>query len=225
AWHRIRCAQRRATEVLALVDGLGVQAHDARMLPRREPLDEHRRSLEELGITEVADGELSAGRQVTLAGIVSGVQVRQSRKGNRFCSFRLDDRSGGVKCLVWSESYSRCSALIRDDEILVVEGRVESADGPDITVIAENARLLADAVPHAARSVVVTLPEDAADGRRIDRLLSLLSREQGQCDVYLDVPAGAGKIVTVHAEPLRIRGSGRLESELLSEGCKVTWKL
>ncbi len=189
------------------------------------PLDEHRRSLEELGITEVADGELSAGRQVTLAGIVSGVQVRQSRKGNRFCSFRLDDRSGGVKCLVWSESYSRCSALIRDDEILVVEGRVESADGPDITVIAENARLLADAVPHAARSVVVTLPEDAADGRRIDRLLSLLSREQGQCDVYLDVPAGAGKIVTVHAEPLRIRGSGRLESELLSEGCKVTWKL
>src|SRR5215204_4539817 len=105
------------------------------------PLDNYKEIVRGLGIKNVADHEeLRAGDTVTLAGIVSAFQVRQSKKGNRFCMFRLEDQSTGVKCLAWAEAYGKFSNILRNDELLVVEGRVEAAEGQDITVILSEAR-------------------------------------------------------------------------------------
>ena len=74
----------------------------------------------------------------TLAGIVSGSQIKYSKKGNRFCIYRLEDQSAAVKCLVWAEAFSKCGELIKDEELLIVDCRIESAE--------HHARLL----PHPA---------------------------------------------------------------------------
>ncbi len=190
------------------------------------PLDEFGKDLADLrvpGIGELED--VVPGQKLTIAGIVSGLQVKHSKKGNRFCVFKLDDQSGGVKCLAWAESFARCSAILRDDEILVVDGRVEANDGSEITLIVEGAKRLSDAVPLAARNLTVTLPAGEIGGDYLDRLLSMLSRDQGRCEVVLDVPLETGRTVSVRAEPLRIQGSGDLERDLLKEGCKVEWRL
>lgn len=188
------------------------------------PLDAFESTLASLEIGNVADREdIAVGQKLTIAGIVSAAQVKHSKKGNRFCIFRLDDRSGSVKCLAWAESFARCSALLRDDEILIVDGKVESYESGELTVILENARRLTDAVPQMARSLFVTLPDGDLRGAFVDGLMTLLSREQGRCEVYLDIPVDTGQTVRVYAEPLRIQGSGQLEKDLEKEGCKVEW--
>ncbi len=190
------------------------------------PLDEHAAVLDALGIGNIGDREdLSPGARLTVAGIVSALQVKHSKKGNRFCVFRLDDQSGGVKCLVWAETYGRCSAVLRDGEILVVEGKVESNEGGEVTVIVEHARSVADALPAQARGLTLTLPGDGASADLLDRLLSMLSREQGRCELVIDVPLGKGAVARVEVPPLRIQGSGKLGRELEETGCKVKWIL
>ncbi|MBK8150670.1 MAG: DNA polymerase III subunit alpha [Acidobacteria bacterium] len=190
------------------------------------PLDEFQRSLEALDIRNVADrDDIAPGQKLTIAGIVSAAQVKQSKKGNRFSVFQLDDQSGSVKCLCWAESFARCSGVLRDDEILVIDGRVESNDGNEMTLIVENAKRLADAVPQMARNLSLTLPSDRLGNGFLDGILTKLSREQGRCEVFLDVPLEDGNVVRVYAQPLRIQGSGQLESELVKEGCKVEWIL
>ena len=100
----------------------------------------------------------SAGERIKVAGIVSGLQVRHSKKGNRFCIFRFRRSStGNIKCLVWSENYQKYSEFLKDDEILILDGRVESNDGTEITIIVEQIMQLADAVPQKARNLSVTL--------------------------------------------------------------------
>ncbi len=111
------------------------------------PLDSYKDIVTGLRIRNIADhGELRPGDTIVLAGIVSGFQVRQSKKGNRFCMFRFEDESGGVKCLAWSEAYGKFSHLLKNDELLIVEGRVESAEGMDITIILSEARSLREAL-------------------------------------------------------------------------------
>jgi len=153
---------------------------------------------------------------------VSAFQVRQSKKGNRFCMFRLEDQSTGVKCLAWSEAYGKYSSVLKNDELLIVEGRVESAEGQDITIIVQDAKSLTEAKSRNARSVNIALPANRLDDDYLHDLLSVLNAESGKCDVYLDLKLDDLKI-RLHSEPVRIQGSSRIESELRSRGCEVEW--
>lgn len=187
------------------------------------PLDNYREILAGLRIKNIADHEeLRAGDTVMMAGVVSAFQVRQSKKGNRFCMFRLEDPSTGVKCLAWSEAYGKYSSILKNDELLIIDGRVESAEGQDITVIMQDARSLIEARSRNARSVNIALPPNQLDEDYLHSLLTLLHSESGKCDVYLDVRIDE-LIVRLHSEPVRIQGSSRIESELRARGCEVEW--
>jgi DNA polymerase III subunit alpha len=189
-------------------------------------LDEFQAVLSDLKILNIADREgISIGDKMLFAGIVSALQVRHSKKGNRFCIFRLEDQSAGVKCLAWSESYSKHTEILKDDEIIIVEGRVEASDGTEITVILEEAKRLADAVPQKARHLLVSLPLEEYNESYLDGLLTLLSREKGKCEVYLNLELGKALNVRIYSQPLRIQGSKKLETELITKGCRVDWVL
>ncbi|MBA3353415.1 MAG: DNA polymerase III subunit alpha [Blastocatellia bacterium] len=187
------------------------------------PLDNYREILAGLRIKNIADHEeLRAGDTVMMAGVVSAFQVRQSKKGNRFCMFRLEDPSTGVKCLAWSEAYGKYSSILKNDELLIIDGRVESAEGQDITVIMQDARSLIEARSRNARSVNIALPPTPLDEDYLHSLLTLLHSESGKCEVYLDVRIDELK-VRLHSEPVRIQGSSRIENELRARGCEVEW--
>jgi DNA polymerase-3 subunit alpha len=189
------------------------------------PLDNYGEILSGLHIRNIADHEeLRPGDMVTMAGIVSAFQVRQSKKGNRFCMFRLEDQSTGVKCLAWSEAYGKYASVLRNDELLIVDGRVESAEGQDITIIVQDARSLVEAKSRNARSVTIALPPNRLDEDYLHDLLTILNAETGKCEVYLDVKLDDVN-VRLHSEPVRIQGSSRLENDLRSRGCDVNWVL
>jgi DNA polymerase-3 subunit alpha len=189
------------------------------------PLDNYKDIVAGLRIRNIVDhGELRPGETIVLAGIVSSFQVRQSKKGNRFCMFRFEDESGGVKCLAWSEAYGKYSQLLKNDELLIIEGRVESAEGLDITIIMNEARSLKEALPGNAKSVDITLPAKEVDDEYLHELLTILNGSSGKCEVYLEVAVDEVR-VKLHSQPIRIQGSTHLESQLRNRGCEVNWIL
>jgi len=188
------------------------------------PLDSHSDTIEEIGIRSVTDcGEIKAGDRLRMAGVVSSFQVRYSKKGNRFATFRFEDRSGGVKCLVWAEAYGKFAKMMSDDALLIIEGKVEAVDGQEITLIVDDVKKLADARPRSARSIIVGLPDDRSE-EHLNEIYSLLSRTQGRCDVILKVPMD-GIEVTLNSQLLRVEGSAQLENDLLAHGCAVEWSI
>jgi len=189
------------------------------------PLDEYESVLRRLDITPVAEYEtLNSGDQVTLAGIVSGAQIKYSKKGNRFCIFRLEDQSTAVKCLVWAEAFSKCGELIKDEELLIVDCRIETAEGAEITVIASDIRSLTGAESQSARSLSILLPAEGTNEDLLFDIFSVLSKSRGTCEVLLEVPVN-GVEVEISSQAIRVRGSGELEAALRSKGCGVTWHL
>src|SRR5688500_7250419 len=189
------------------------------------PLDEFKTVLEGLKIKALADHDsISQGDILTLAGIVSASQIRYSKKGNRFCIFRLEDQSGGVKCLVWAEAFGKCGDLIKDDALLIVEARVESAEGADITIIANEIRSLRDAESSNAKRLRIELPAASVDENSLLALFALLSASRGSCEVVIEVPI-YGHSVLIETQALKVKGNGKLEDGLRSKGCTLAWHL
>ncbi len=190
------------------------------------PLDEFKKVLDDLKILNIADrGDLHVGERIKIAGIISALQVRHSKKGNRFCIFRLEDQSTGVKCLAWADNYAKYSECLKDGEIIIVEGRIEASDGTEITVIMDEAKNLADAVPQMAKNLNVTLPGESLSETFLDQLLTMLSKDTGRCEVYLNLPLENDVSLKIYSQPLRIQGSSNLEIELKKRGCQVEWVL
>jgi DNA polymerase-3 subunit alpha len=190
------------------------------------PLDDFRQILADLKILNLGDyEEIKAGDKIGLAGIVSGFQVRHSKKGNRFCIFRLEDQSTGVKCLAWADTYSKFSEFLKDDALLIVEGRVESNEGQEITIILEDAKQLADAVPLKARNMTITLPQKSVDESFFEELFTILSKNKGNCEVHLNFELNEKISLKMLSLPLRTQGSSKIENDLKQYGCQVNWVL
>jgi DNA polymerase III subunit alpha len=190
------------------------------------PLDEYTKILSDMNIKNLADYEdIMPGDKITIAGIVSGLQIRYSKKGNRFCIFKLEDQSKSVKCLGWSEAYTKYAESLKEDQLLIVTGKVESTEGQEITLILEEVQKLEDAFPMKAQKMTITLPESKAEISLLEELFALLSRNRGKCNVYFDLQFSNGISVNILSNPLQIQGSISLENELKKKGCQVFWHL
>ncbi|MCD9188053.1 MAG: DNA polymerase III subunit alpha [Pyrinomonadaceae bacterium] len=190
------------------------------------PLNEFEKVLKDLSINNLADyEEIKPGDIITLAGIVSSFQVKYSKKGNKFCIFRLEDQSGGVKCLAWADTFAKFSEVLRDDELVIVEGKVEANDGQDITLILNDVKRIVDAIPLKARQLWVDLSGKALNENEIDSIFSALGSSQGKCEVFLNLVLDEKISIKIQSQPLRIQGSGKIEEILVERNCRVKWVL
>jgi DNA polymerase III subunit alpha len=189
------------------------------------PLDMFAKILHDLKIKNLADyADLKNGDRIVLAGIVSGLQVRYSKKGNRFCIFRLEDQSSGVKCLAWSEAYGKFREILKDDELLIVEGRIESSEGQEYTMILDDVKKLSEAIPLRAKIMRLGLPE-ALNEAFFEKVFAMLGESRGSCEVILDFCLEKKIELQLASIPVRIQGTTILEKKLSEIGCRVEWVL
>jgi DNA polymerase III subunit alpha len=193
------------------------------------PLDIYDQVLLDLKIKKIADfTELQSRDEVSIAGIVSGLQVKYSKKGNRFAIFRLEDQSNGVKCLVWAEAFAKLSHILENDTALILSGKVETSEGQEFTLFVDEAQKLDDALPAKSVKMFVKMPDKKLVEKTMDEVFDILSknvsRTQIKCDVYIDLKTLENVNVRFISQ-LRVQGSKALENDLIKKGCEVRWEL
>ena len=123
-----------------------------------------------------------------MAGLVRELQLKTTKKGDRFAIFRLEDQTGAVKCVLWPEPYRRNSSILADEATILVNGRAEISDEGMITIIAgEDHRTDAGCSaegPRVDHSVGRTLRTRAAQCEEVKKLLE---QSPGDCDVFIDM--------------------------------------
>ena len=130
----------------------------------------------------------------------------------------------GVKCLAWAEAYTKCSKDLIDDVAVIIEGKVEAADGSDVTVIVNEVRRVEEQIARASRSVSIALPAVGVDEQFLDDIFAVLSGSPGRTDVFLEMRTD-GVITKLQAPALSVQGSAALERRLADTGCSVKWSL
>ncbi len=168
--------------------------------------------------------DMTSGARVAVGGVVTALQLRNTKKGDRFALFRLEDELGGAKCVIWPEFYSRCKSFVQDDVAVLVTGRLELSEEGGATIIAEMVTRLDEILQQRAKSVILRLPESTAPEMVLEKIWHLLDCHKGECDVLIEMRLADGVLVRTRAHgALRVAGSLGLENALRGFGCQVEW--
>jgi len=189
------------------------------------PLDEHSETIGRLGAVSAAEvAHQETGSRATMAGVVRSLQLKTTKKGDRFAIFSLEDQAGSIKCVLWPEPYRRNSSLLAEEATLLVNGRVEVGDDGPATIIIDKIGELTQAVQQKAREVVIRFIDGPATAEAFGRVKELLESAPGDCDVFIDLKV-ENMLVRVRAHPsLKIEGSAAIETNLRNLGCEVIWE-
>jgi DNA polymerase-3 subunit alpha len=137
--------------------------------------------------------EVRQTQPASVAGILSALKKRRTRKGDDMAVFQLVD----LEVIVFPETYARTRSLLEEDAALLVTGSVE-IDEDRRRIIADGVMPLAQAEEKKAREVVLTVPE-GIDAAAAGRVRELLADRPGPCPVYLEVTRPSAYRATLKA--------------------------
>ncbi len=141
---------------------------------------------------------------VRVAGVTNTVKRKNSRKGDRYATFNLEDRQGVVEVIAWPECYRKCEAAILGRTPVLVKGKVEFGEAPrDLNgggddheapdfsrkaqIIAEEIVSLADARRELVTAVELKVLSGSFPPAKLDSLCAVLREFPGVCRSYLRV--------------------------------------
>jgi DNA polymerase-3 subunit alpha len=139
-------------------------------------------------LSSVSIGELvesGGGRDdVKVAGILTGLAKKFTRKGEPYVVGTLEDLRGSIDCIFFPSVYQAAADLLTDDALLRVTGRLDNADPPKIIALDVIAPDTSDA---DGRPLVLQVAPQQCTDSVVGRLRSILADHPGPVPVHLQL--------------------------------------
>jgi DNA polymerase-3 subunit alpha len=137
---------------------------------------------------------------ICIGGVVTGIRVMKSRKGDLYAQGRLEDMHGAVDVVVFPEAYKRLQEKLKVEVPMLVKAgvRVEEGANPKLTIA--ELTPLEEAKPKLARSLRIRIQLDKATEDTVDALYSLCTERKGEAKVLLDVERAGDFMVVMEPE-------------------------
>ncbi|MEO6791472.1 MAG: DNA polymerase III subunit alpha [Ornithinibacter sp.] len=129
------------------------------------------------------DGGKPEGSMVTVAGLITGLQVKRTKKGDLWAIATLEDLAGAIECLFFPSSYLAVGPMLQQDTVAVVRGKLNRRD--DAVSIYAQELTLPDVSDGPRGPVVVTMDTVRATTGRIEELKTVLTNHPGTTEVHL----------------------------------------
>ena len=132
-----------------------------------------------------AGGYGGEGQVRLVGGVVTELKRRYTKKGDLMATFVLEDLNASIEVFVFPKSMADYGALLDDDAIVVLKGRVDLRDDRMKLVCMEVQR--PELVAAGCTDLHVTLPLNALTDRVVESLKRLLGEHPGDSPVFLHV--------------------------------------
>jgi len=145
-------------------------------------------SLAELRDLDAGDGSEGFGGDgqiKTVGGVITELVRRYTKKGDLMATFVLEDLQSSVEVFVFPKTMSELGALLDDDVVAVIKGRVDMRDERIKLVCMEIQR--PELAAEGTGELHVTLPLNALTDTKVDQLKGLLTEHPGDSPVFLHV--------------------------------------
>ena len=161
------------------------------------PIDGYIEELNQFTSCRLVDLDVGKGKgktAVTLAGLVVGARVMNTKSGSRMAFLQLDDKTARVEVGVFGELYDQRRDVIHKDKVLVVKGKA-SRDffSGGIRLSADELFDIEQARGQLARHMQVRLSAEQVTPELVVQLKSVLApSEQGLCGVGFEYQTVTG---------------------------------
>ena len=131
--------------------------------------------------------DLAHDSPVTLAGILTSLRVRPSKKGDLWASGMLEDDRGLVELLVFPQAYQQLQKILKRDAVLLIKGRVRHEENQRTRVVVSEARSLDAAVNGMTPRLRIRVNLAEAGANLAGDLVEFLAAHPGESPVFLEL--------------------------------------
>ena len=173
-------------------------------------------------ISAILEGTVAEGAQVTVGGILAGVNRRVNKNGEPWASAQIEDLAGGIEVLFFPRCYQVVGVDVAEDAIVLVKARVNRRDDR-VSLIANDLAVPELAVPgEAGVPFKVSLRTELCTPERVAKLKEVLTHHPGTSEVHLHLVNGSRTTQLRLDDALRVTHSSALMGDLkalLGPGC------
>lgn len=121
-------------------------------------------------------------KTVTFGGMVVEAVERQSKKGSAFGIFTIEDFTGSIRLMIFSEQYLKVKHLLFNGAILFVTARVEARyqDENNLQVQVKEIMLMDEVLEKKSKAVAIEISAPEVTGEFTDNLLKAVREKSGK---------------------------------------------
>ena len=162
--------------------------------------------------TLTGDESKPDGTNVTVAGLITGLQIKRTKKGDLWAIATVEDLDGAIECLFFPSAYMTVSTMLSHDVVCVVRGRLNRRDETP-TIFAQELTL-PDIKEGPRGPVVVSLPLSRATNGVAERIKTVLGEHPGVTEVHLKLTQPGRSVLMRLDDSLRVTASPALFGDL-----------
>ena len=187
------------------------------------PMDDYRHLLKGTHVVPIGtlmdeENPVQDDQIVSIAGVVQTIKMKTTRNNSMMAYVTLEDDTASIEMLAFSNVLSQYGSYLRENQPVVVTGRVSLRDDKEPQVVVHRARPMSD---YADRPVIEEQPA-LKNGTLYLRLPSEDGPLFGKIRAILNMFPGSSSVVVYFADTKQRRGSTcSLDSRMLNELIQV----
>jgi DNA polymerase-3 subunit alpha len=150
------------------------------------PIDEYREELTHFVGHRIIDLKPDKNKQL-VAGLVVGLRVIKTRRGDNMAIVSLDDKSGRIEVAIFADTFKEYRDKIVKDALLVVEGQISEDDYTGgLKMRADQVKNLYEARVNYLKGITIDAGEESLSGSGLDQFSDIMAPyQQGSCPVRI----------------------------------------
>lgn len=137
--------------------------------------------------------QIPQNKDIILAGMVTGLAVKLTKKGDRMATFTLEDMEGSVDALMFPQAFARYQSSLEDDAIVKIKGKYERNDRGSQIKVSEVVRLNFGEKDTKPRVLELHMTSDTFNQQVSEQLTGLFNRYPGKDPVVLHLAQTDGR--------------------------------
>ena len=135
---------------------------------------------------------------VKVAGVVTTLKIKRTKRGDKMATLVLEDRSGSISVVVFPDVFNSHASLLAGETPVMVSGTAEVNENA-AKVLAQEIVSLETIRQQSIRAIEVDLPEECVSRDTLESLRDVFDRYHGECRVLFRVSTDNGKAYLVSA--------------------------
>ena len=169
------------------------------------PLEKYRNKLMDfraLTTEDVGAMKQSTGKDesITTAGVLSGVRVAKSKKGDLYAQGSLEDMNGKIDFVCFADSYRKLSEKLKLEVPVLVKAGVRVEEGSNPKLMINDIQTLDEAVPKLPRSLKLRLAVERMSEGSVDELHAILREHRGDARLLFELERAGDFMVVMDGE-------------------------
>ncbi|PKN53382.1 MAG: DNA polymerase III subunit alpha [Deltaproteobacteria bacterium HGW-Deltaproteobacteria-13] len=162
---------------------------------------------------------------VTVAGVVSGISEKTTKRKDIMCYLTLEDLQGSINIIFFGDVYKKYYSLLHEEEPIVVKGTLDAGAGEETPkIIAQEVTSLVISLENPYKQVRFMVDASKVSPENISSLISSMKKFHGKYESYMHILNGKSEAIIYLGDEFHLDINDQLKKEadnILGEGATI----